>query len=138
MVDGADLDLPRAQVKRVVVSKIPGGADEKKFSVNKEALLAFSEAAKVFVSLVATTANDVCREHKRQTISAEDVIKAVDELEFGEIVPELKEFLESGLSVGCNVCTPPMHAYGRGCSSPQAGMSKRQWYRMHACACNNL
>lgn len=109
MVDGdaAELDLPRAQIKRCVLAKIAGGTDDKRFSVSKDALLAFSEAAKVFVSLVSTTANDVCKESKRQTISAEDVLKAVEELEFGEILPELTEFLEGKRRAWFEWCLNP-------------------------------
>jgi len=90
-----DAELPKAQIKRLVKAKLPGGPDDKETLVNKEALLAFSESAKVFISYISTTANDICKEHKRQTISAEDVIKAVEELEFEQFVPQLKEFLEA-------------------------------------------
>jgi histone H3/H4 len=83
----SDLSLPRALIKRAVVGKADG------FNVGKESLSAFSETAKVFVSLLGSTATDIARESKRQTINAEDVVKALDELEFVEIVPELREFL---------------------------------------------
>ena len=39
-------------------------------------------------------ANDICRESKRQIISAEDVLKAVDEIEFPEFMDSLKIALE--------------------------------------------
>ena len=43
---------------------------------------------------VSSAANDICKDGKRQTISSDDVIKAVEELEFSELVPQLKEYLE--------------------------------------------
>ena len=149
-----DLHLPAAQIKRVVCSKLPPGSDEKNVSLSKDAQLAFSEAAKVFISYVSarlrfpiclmhaplsesmlprsmipwatmlrspwthiphilippnipflnlfthahlqvsSAANDICKDGKRQTISSDDVIKAVEELEFSELVPQLKEYLE--------------------------------------------
>ena len=52
--------------------------------VQKEALLAFGECAKIFIHILTSTANDICRDGKRQTISVDDVFKAVEELEFGE------------------------------------------------------
>ena len=91
----ADLHLPAAQIKRAVQSKLPQ-IDEKSFALAKDSQLAFAEAAKVFISYISATANDICKESKRQTISAEDVIKAVEELEFADIAPQLKDYLESG------------------------------------------
>lgn len=42
-------------------------------------------------------ANDFCREAKRQTISAQDVMQAIKELEFGELEEPLKEYLDQVL-----------------------------------------
>lgn len=39
-------------------------------------------------------ANDFCREAKRQTISAQDVMQAIKELEFGELEEPLREYLD--------------------------------------------
>ena len=41
------------------------------------------------------SANDFCKEGKRQTISAQDVIAALKELEFEEFVTPLEKFLEA-------------------------------------------
>eukprot|EP00850_Spirogloea_muscicola_P003389 SM000013S26558 [mRNA] locus=s13:1001004:1007565:- [translate_table: standard] len=41
------------------------------------------------------SANDICREHKRQTISADDVFKAIAELDFPEFLAPLRETLEN-------------------------------------------
>lgn len=40
------------------------------------------------------SANDICKESKRQTINAEDVFKALEEIEFPEFVEPLKASLE--------------------------------------------
>jgi len=42
-------------------------------------------------------ANDICREAKRQIITAEDVFKALEETEFSEFVRPLKASLEGRL-----------------------------------------
>jgi DNA polymerase epsilon subunit 3 len=97
-----ELDLPRAQIRRIIQTKLPSGVDDKNFAVGKDAQLAFAESAKVFISYISTTANDICKEGKRQTISAEDVIKAVEELEFTDIAPQLKEYLESEFQLGAD------------------------------------
>jgi histone H3/H4 len=109
-VETADADLPKALVKRIVKGKLAqvdlanGGDGSREFQINKDALLAFCESGKVFIHYLTATANDVCKEAKRQTISADDVITALEDLEFGELVPELKEALEGeqhGLHVFC-------------------------------------
>lgn len=46
-------------------------------------------------------ANDFCREAKRQTISAQDVMQAIKELEFGELEEPLKEYLDQVRTYGC-------------------------------------
>lgn len=38
--------------------------------------------------------NDICKEAKRQIISIEDVFTALEDLEFTELLPSLKESLE--------------------------------------------
>ena len=95
----SDLDLPRALVKRIIKTKLAalaasGAGDKKEFQVNKDALTALSESTKVFISYIASTANDICREKKRQTLSADDVFAALTELEFGEFVEPLQKQLE--------------------------------------------
>lgn len=139
-----DTDLPKALVKKIVKNKInqtlaynaaPDAQEPKKdIQINKDALLAFSESAKVinictiripigfcslpifvlhrtcggmtsccvhqvFISYLTSAANDICKEAKRQTISAEDVFTALQDLEFGELISPLKEALEGTLTV---------------------------------------
>jgi DNA polymerase epsilon subunit 3 len=60
----------------------------------QDALLACSEAAKLFIHYLTSTANDACRDAKRQTLSADDVLTALDDLDFGELVEPLKAALE--------------------------------------------
>ena len=79
-----DSDLPRSNVRRIVKQKITelkgvGGSD---IHLNRDALTALSEACRVFIHLISATANDICLENKRQTISVDDVI--------GELVPNLR------------------------------------------------
>ena len=51
----------------------------------------------MFISYLTSAANDICKEAKRQTISAEDVFSALQDLEFGELLPPLKEALDGML-----------------------------------------
>ncbi len=59
-------------------------------------MLAFAESAKVFINYVTAAANDACKEAKRQTMSEADVLTALEELQFGELLPELRHSLEGG------------------------------------------
>lgn len=67
----------QANVKRIVQSKLDdlGAADNKKYSVSKDALLALAEGGKVFVHYLTTMASETCKEAKRATISAKDVLE---------------------------------------------------------------
>lgn len=40
------------------------------------------------------SANDICKESNRQTINAEDVFKALEDIEFSEFVGPLRASLE--------------------------------------------
>lgn len=100
-VETQEADLPKALIKRLVKAGLQeaeseGGADEKRdYQINKDALLAFSESGKLFIHYLTATANDICKEAKRQTISAEDVMRALTDMEFDEFVEPLKRSLDA-------------------------------------------
>ncbi|GJY04942.1 DNA polymerase epsilon subunit 3 [Tanacetum coccineum] len=94
-VIGEAEELPKAVVRRVVKEKLSQlsqeGAD---IQVLKDSLSAFSESARIFIHYLSATANDICKESKRQTINAEDVFKALEEIEFPEFIASLRTSLE--------------------------------------------
>ena len=97
-----DADLPKALVKRIVKAKLTTlqpqvETDDQKREVqlNKDALLAFAESSKIFIAYVTATANDICKQAKRQIISGEDVATALEELEFDSFVRPIRQSLES-------------------------------------------
>lgn len=99
--DPQEADLPKSLLKRLIktklqdVDKAKGGDGTRDFQVNKDALLAFGEAAKLFIHYLTAAANDNCKDAKRQTISADDVMTALTDLEFGDLIEPLKESLEA-------------------------------------------
>lgn len=107
-----EADLPKAVLKRMIKAKLQevdtvrGGDGTRDFQVNKDALLAFGEAGKLFIHYLTATANDICKDAKRQTISADDVMTALNDLEFDEFVEPLKKCLEGKLGV------KPLHLLG--------------------------
>ncbi|XP_042510590.1 DNA polymerase epsilon subunit 3-like [Macadamia integrifolia] len=88
-------ELPRTIVRRVVKDKISRVSDEAEISVKKDALLAFSEGARIFIHYLSATANDICKDSKRQTINADDVLKAIEEIEFPEFIGSLRASLDA-------------------------------------------
>lgn len=45
------------------------------------------------------SANEICQESRRSTVNAEDVIKALEEMEFDDLIEPLKEALGGKLPV---------------------------------------
>ncbi|KAL5205552.1 hypothetical protein ABZP36_033761 [Zizania latifolia] len=88
-------ELPKAIVRRLVKDKLAqvatGGAE---VIVNRDAMATFAESARIFIHYLSATANDMCKESKRQTINADDVLKALDEMEFSEFVVPLRTSLQ--------------------------------------------
>lgn len=85
---GALDDLPKSMVRRLVKDKLG------EISVLREALDAFSESSRIFIHYLSAAANDICKESNRQTLSAEDVFKALDDIEFSEFVAPLRASLQ--------------------------------------------
>lgn len=94
----SDTDLPKTLIKRIVkrhLNQIDKGDAKRDTQINKDALLAFSESAKVFINYITATANDICKEHKRQTISVDDILKALEDTDFLELLTPLKQSLDA-------------------------------------------
>ncbi|CAN0916803.1 DNA polymerase II subunit B4 [Linum grandiflorum] len=86
-------ELPKAMVRRVVKEALSQVSPDADFNIHKGSLLAFCESARIFIHYLSATANDICKESKRQTINAEDVLKALEEIEFPEFVAPLRSSL---------------------------------------------
>ncbi|XP_022152961.1 DNA polymerase epsilon subunit 3 [Momordica charantia] len=86
-------ELPKTIVRRVVKEKLSQCSRNQDISVNKDSLLAFCESARIFIHYLSATSNDICKESKRQTIKADDVLKALEDMEFPELVRPLKASL---------------------------------------------
>jgi DNA polymerase epsilon subunit 3 len=116
----ADETLPQAHIKRIVKAKLAEltageDADKKRdITIQKEALVAFAESAKIFIHYLTATANDVCHDAKRLTINADDVMKAIDEIEFSEFAEPLREALAGAWRDGARAREGLRHAAGFG------------------------
>ncbi|XP_046376386.2 DNA polymerase epsilon subunit 3-like [Haliotis rufescens] len=85
-----DLNLPNAVVTRIIKDAIPDGVN-----VGKEARLAISKAASVFVLYATSCSNNFSMKAKRKTISAQDVVDAMEEMEFEQFVSPLQQCLDA-------------------------------------------
>ncbi|CAI5523248.1 unnamed protein product [Closterium sp. Naga37s-1] len=117
-IGGEVEELPRTVVRRIVKAKVQeltqqagglggaagaagaggeGSGRKKEVQVAKDALIALSESARVFIHYLTATANDVCRSNKRQTVSAADVLASIEDIQFPEFLPALQSTLEGML-----------------------------------------
>ncbi|EXB38434.1 DNA polymerase epsilon subunit 3 [Morus notabilis] len=87
-------ELPKAIVRRVVKDKLSRCSADADINVHKDTLLTFSESARIFIHYLSATANDICKESKRQTINGDDVFKALEEIEFSEFLKPLQASLD--------------------------------------------
>ncbi|XP_020370343.1 DNA polymerase epsilon subunit 3 [Rhincodon typus] len=84
-----DLNLPNAVITRIIKEALPDGVN-----VSKEARSAISRAASVFVLYATSCANNFAMKSKRKTLSASDVLAAMEEMEFDRFITPLKDALE--------------------------------------------
>jgi DNA polymerase epsilon subunit 3 len=141
--------LPLAHVKRVVRSKLAevageggagGGADKakKEVTVQKEALAALAEAGRMFIHYLTGTANELCQESKRLTINADDVLRALDEIEFSEFAEPLRETLTGACDAGDNLdsCRPLLPVVGSwGTDTPRHAAFTPATRSFQGCTC---
>ena len=72
---------------RIVKSAIPDN-----IQVTKEAKQAFAKAAGIFIVYLTTCANDICKDKKKQTVTA-SILGGVRRFELDYVKPQLEEFL---------------------------------------------
>jgi len=85
-----DLNLPNAVVTRIIKDAIPDGV-----AVSKEARMAISKAASVFVLYATSCSNNFALKNKRKTINAADVMSAMEDMEFEQFIEPLQQCQEA-------------------------------------------
>lgn len=85
-----DLNLPNAVVTRIIKEALPDGV-----TVGKDARTAVAKAASIFILYLTSTANVIAKKGNRKTISGQDVIQAMTDIEFDQFVDPLQESLEN-------------------------------------------
>eukprot|EP01083_Nonionella_stella_P090808 253751_1 len=82
-------ELPTTAVAKIINKANPN------IKVKKDAKQAISKAAGIFVLYLAHNADTSCKNAKRSTIQAHDVLDALNDIEFGEFNQELQKLLSS-------------------------------------------
>jgi len=85
-----DLNLPNAVITRIIKEALPDGVN-----ISKEARTAISKAASVFVLYATSSANNFAMKAKRKTLTGQDVLSAMQEMDFEKFVEPLTECLEA-------------------------------------------
>ncbi|VDL69582.1 unnamed protein product [Nippostrongylus brasiliensis] len=81
--------LPIANVARVMKRMIPNSG-----KIAKDAKECVQECVSEFISFITSEANDKCMSEKRKTISADDLLEAINNMGFDNYVAPLQLFLE--------------------------------------------
>jgi len=84
-----NLEMPIATVNRIIKNALPTNTQ-----VARDVKSLFSKAAGIFIIYLSTHANEICQERKKSTISAQDVLAAVREIEMEDFLPSLEKYLE--------------------------------------------
>lgn len=84
--DGIEnFELPKSLVTKIAKSAIPDNA-----KLQKETVLSLVKGSTVFINYLAATAHDVAVSKQHKSISASDVLKALELIEFGDLVDKLQ------------------------------------------------
>ncbi|TFY62978.1 hypothetical protein EVG20_g6509 [Dentipellis fragilis] len=76
-----NFELPRSLVTRIARSALPENT-----KMQKDTVLSLVKGSTVFINYLAATAHDVAHSKQHKSISASDVLKALEIIEFGDLV----------------------------------------------------
>ena len=80
-----DLSLPRTMVTRLAKGVLPPNTQ-----IQKDAILAMSKGATVFVNYLSNAANEHTMKDNRRTVSPQNVLQALRDLEFEAFLPRVE------------------------------------------------
>ncbi|CAD6503388.1 BgTH12-03053 [Blumeria graminis f. sp. triticale] len=80
-----DLNLPKSIVTRLAKGVLPANTQ-----IQSNAMLALTKSATIFISFIASQANENAAMANRKTVTPNDVLAAIDDSEFSEWRPRLE------------------------------------------------
>lgn len=84
-----DLNLPVTAITRIAKEVLPAN-----IIVSKEAKTALARAASVFILYVSNQATTIATSRNKKTISAQDVLEALSQVDFECLIEPLQQLLE--------------------------------------------
>lgn len=85
-----DLNLPSAIVQRLIKDALPDN-----ISISKDARTAIGKAASVFTIYLSCAATNEAKKLKHKTITPQNILDALEEIEFESFVDPVKETLDT-------------------------------------------
>ncbi|XP_033340251.1 DNA polymerase epsilon subunit 3 Chrac-14 [Megalopta genalis] len=85
-----DLNLPNAVVTRIIKEALPEGV-----TIAKDARIAVAKASSIFILYLTSSANIIAKKGNRKMLSAQDVLQAMNDVEFDQFIDPLHESLEN-------------------------------------------
>lgn len=92
-----DLNLPVTAITRIAKEVLPAN-----IIVSKEAKTALARAASVFILYVSNQATTIATNRNKKTISAQDVLEALSQVDFDCLIEPLQQLLE-GMLLCCTI-----------------------------------
>jgi DNA polymerase epsilon subunit 3 len=83
-----EIDLPAPALNKLLKIAVPDAV------ASKDAKLALSKAAGIFIMYITSCCNDIAKESKRSTVQPQDVLAALKELGFDLFIPQMQALLE--------------------------------------------
>lgn len=91
-----DLNLPVTAITRIAKEVLPAN-----IIVSKEAKTALARAASVFILYVSNQATTIATSRNKKTISAQDVLEALSQVDFDCLIEPLQQLLEGIHTLYC-------------------------------------
>ncbi|KLO10366.1 histone-fold-containing protein [Schizopora paradoxa] len=82
-------ELPKSLVTRIAKSAIPENS-----KLQKDMVTALVQGSTVFINYLAATAHDIATSRQHKSVSASDVLKALESLQFVDMVDKIQEELK--------------------------------------------
>ncbi|OCH92352.1 hypothetical protein OBBRIDRAFT_833479 [Obba rivulosa] len=84
-----NFELPRSLVTKIARSALPENT-----KLQKDVVTSYVKASTVFISYLAATAHDVASSKQHKSVSASDILKALEMMEMGDMVDVLQTELQ--------------------------------------------
>ncbi|XP_025837025.1 DNA polymerase epsilon subunit 3 [Agrilus planipennis] len=84
-----DLNLPTAPIQRIIKEVLPSN-----INLSKDTKSSLARAASVFILYVTSHASQLAQKSNRKTMLGQDIIEALENLEFEELVDPVKTSLD--------------------------------------------